>query len=266
MRDARNSQLSARVKPDTPGPYKYRSPKPSKDTTLPRKATTLVDVSKSRRAHNSHRVEESNNDMALALADIPDFVLRLKVAQLMAVAPGLPVRDLYHLIINSKHDFPLGSIPQPLHPFAFAPEVANLTQGLDEIVTKIDYNDPLFEWDVDTPYPEPAPQPKARSQNRNRKQSRPPNMSSPKVFTTQGNLRNAQSRLRRAGPLSMPEERKGHQQTSHIYSDSDLEMLSYEEMDLEIDMQPQYAFQCSAAREEEGEMRENGRYTGLRHK
>lgn len=44
----------------------------------------------------------NSEEKDMKLVDIEDFEMRKKVTQLMAVAPALPVRDLYHLIIDSE--------------------------------------------------------------------------------------------------------------------------------------------------------------------
>lgn len=44
----------------------------------------------------------ANEGIEITLADIKDFDLRYKTAQLMAVAPELPVADLYHLLVDLK--------------------------------------------------------------------------------------------------------------------------------------------------------------------
>ena len=94
------------------------------------------------------------------------FELRSKVAQLMAVAPALPIRDLYHLIIDSKGQFSKAKkrairmieAPERHHPLW--PPHPNSRQhtfssNTDDLMVKIDPNDPAFEWDEDEPAPEP---------------------------------------------------------------------------------------------------------------
>ena len=44
----------------------------------------------------------ANEGIEITLADIKDFDMRHKTAQLMAAAPGLPVADLYHLLVDLK--------------------------------------------------------------------------------------------------------------------------------------------------------------------
>jgi hypothetical protein len=48
---------------------------------------------------------DHNIDESFALIHIPDLTTRQYVAQLMAVAPGLDIRDLYDLLTNMKGDF-----------------------------------------------------------------------------------------------------------------------------------------------------------------
>jgi hypothetical protein len=93
--------------------------------------------------------------MDMSLLDIDDFSLRSQVAQLMAVAPALAVIDLYHLIIDSEGDIPRAkkhAIRMSEAPGAQYRPVVD-SDG-DEIMVKIDPNDPAFEWDDDEPQPE----------------------------------------------------------------------------------------------------------------
>jgi hypothetical protein len=91
----------------------------------------------------------------MSLLDIDDFSVRSKVAQLMAVAPALAVIDLYHLIIDSEGDLPRAR-KQAIR-MSEAPKIRyrpGLDDEGDEIMVKIDPNNPAFEWDDDEPYPE----------------------------------------------------------------------------------------------------------------
>jgi hypothetical protein len=90
----------------------------------------------------------------MRLVDIEDFSLRSKVAQLMAVAPALPIVDLYHLIVDSEGDLPLAR-KQAIRMSEAPP--AQHRPGLDvegdEVMIKIDPSDPAFESDNDEPEP-----------------------------------------------------------------------------------------------------------------
>ncbi|RYO69594.1 hypothetical protein AA0113_g3980 [Alternaria arborescens] len=99
--------------------------------------------------------ECKHGDKNMSLLDIDDFSMRSKVAQLMAVAPALAVIDLYHLIIDSEGDLPRAR-KQAIR-MSEAPTIRyrpGLDKEGDEIMVKIDPNDPAFEWDDDEPYPE----------------------------------------------------------------------------------------------------------------
>ncbi|KAL1608014.1 hypothetical protein SLS60_002953 [Paraconiothyrium brasiliense] len=54
------------------------------------------------RAQSIYPSVEENPSEILSLADITDITLRLKVAQLLAIAPELPIQDLCNLLIGMK--------------------------------------------------------------------------------------------------------------------------------------------------------------------
>ena len=59
------------------------------------------------RTQSRHRFAKSHpperqDDEVVTLGDIDDLVTRQNVAELMAVAPRLPVRDLYHLLVDME--------------------------------------------------------------------------------------------------------------------------------------------------------------------
>ena len=207
MRAVRTSKAFCRVKEDTPGPYKYRSRKTSSSkTTLssnamksPKAPSTILRSDIHDHVANSDRVE-------LTLADIPDFDLRSKVAQLMAVAPAIPVRDLYYLLMDSEGQFPIAKeravraseaprqSKKPLTSPSSArrmPILARPTQDSDddEIMVKIDPNDPAFEWDTDAPEPEPLEE--QRRPTLKRSKARPSN-SKPKPIAKRINTTGAE--------------------------------------------------------------------------
>ncbi|KAI4910271.1 hypothetical protein J4E90_007704 [Alternaria incomplexa] len=109
------------------------------------------------RALDGCRKESKPGTINMSLMDIDDFGLRSKVAQLMAVAPALPIMDLYHLIMDSEGDLPLAK-KQAIRMSEAPP--AQYQPGFDadgeEVMVKIDPNDPAFEWDDDEPQPESA--------------------------------------------------------------------------------------------------------------
>jgi len=95
----------------------------------------------------------------MTLMDIEDFDLRSKVAHLMAVAPALPTRDLYHLVVDSQ-----GRMSKAIKRASRMSEAphqvskATISNHSDtkETMVKIDPNDATFEWDNDEPT-EPIP-------------------------------------------------------------------------------------------------------------
>ncbi|RAR02376.1 hypothetical protein DDE83_008598 [Stemphylium lycopersici] len=155
-RDTRSPQSFAQVNPTTPGPWFYRPLQTKPESQTPPSTT------RSSKDHANGRVEAREN---MTLLDIDNFELRSKVAQLMAVAPDLPIRDLYHLIIGSegqfskakKHAIRLSKVPERHHPAAppLPPSQQHaFNSHVDELMVKIDPNDPAFEWYEDEPAPE----------------------------------------------------------------------------------------------------------------
>jgi hypothetical protein len=123
----------------------------------------------------------ADDGIDLTLADIRDFNLRQKTAQLMAVAPGLPVADNYHLLMErrghleaAKQDVirqsqqppassrtrkPLESGRAATIPLIAAVDVQEKVK--DEPYIKIDFDDADFIWDRDAPV-EPPSEPSRR--------------------------------------------------------------------------------------------------------
>jgi hypothetical protein len=119
----------------------------------------------------------------MTLGDIPDFDLRKKVADLMAVAPALPVRDLYNLLVDLRGDLATArtqalrasEIPsnrvsiKAEDPLGLAPVQQNYTSARmsvaddDELMVKVDPNESFLEWDSDTPPPPPANERRSRA-------------------------------------------------------------------------------------------------------
>ncbi|EUC42338.1 hypothetical protein COCMIDRAFT_103834 [Bipolaris oryzae ATCC 44560] len=122
----------------------------------------------------------NSGEKDMRLVDIDDFEMRKKVAQLMAVAPALPVRDLYYLIIDSegrlskakKKAIRMSEAPDTLRTstqLSLQPQtlvnksdiegaiVNNSNSDTQKTMIKIDLSDPIFKWDEDEPVPEPPP-------------------------------------------------------------------------------------------------------------
>lgn len=175
MQNARTSESSCRVKEHTPRSYGSRARKPSPQyshfpthSARSRKVQSLPSQSE---VHNNAKKSDDGDDsdnVDMTLADIPDFDLRSKLAQLMAVAPSIPVRDLYNLLIDSKGVFPVAKErairasqpPQACrsarhpNPPSYEPTTPiSPARGVDsdEEMVKIEPDDPAFEWDADAP-------------------------------------------------------------------------------------------------------------------
>lgn len=117
----------------------------------------------------------ADEGIELTLADIEDFRLRQKTAQLVAVAPGLPLADLYHILMDRKGHFKVAkeevlrlsqervTSPPAWTPFASGraatvPLTAaiNLEESKDDTYIKIDFDDPDFMFDDDAPTEPPS--------------------------------------------------------------------------------------------------------------
>ncbi|KAJ4287811.1 hypothetical protein N0V90_012515 [Kalmusia sp. IMI 367209] len=79
-----------------------------------------------------------------SLADIPELRMRSKVAQLMAVAPGLPVTDLYDLLLEMRGSY-MKARESVVRQFAQAPDFTKLTSVEAELVKQesLPPNEPL---------------------------------------------------------------------------------------------------------------------------
>ncbi|KAI4649312.1 hypothetical protein J4E93_003628 [Alternaria ventricosa] len=230
-------------------------------------------------ALNGCRKERKPGTINMSLMDIDDFGLRSKVAQLMAVAPALPIVDLYHLIMDSEGDLPLAK-KQAIR-MSEAP-LAQYQPGLDadggEVMVKIDPNDPAFEWDDDEPQPESA------ATNASRPQSKPkikatkskslhhhakPSKSAKSGAKNCSNTSAKRTKFSSMNPTHaretssdrefiVPDNTVHYDLNSDISNrseeflgvevrsrraDSDVEMLDGEDpLDLDIDMQPRFAY------------------------
>jgi outer membrane biosynthesis protein TonB len=280
MRETKTSRLFSRIKLDTPGPWQYRSRKPHSTPPTPQRSAIVdadADVPQSAASLYDRKLDDSNSK-DMTLADIADFSLRAMVAQLMAVAPAIPVRELYHLIIDSKGHLPTArkqAIRMSEAPIAHrqsAKPPLERGEDDDEIMVKIDPNDPAFEWDTDEPpLPEPAsktkacrakPKPKptskpnkARSlQNLPTKRRKPEKRSRPNIGvkrTKSAPINPTHARETSfdrefvvpdyAVHLVLSDSDEEHAGALVVHDDSDIEMID-EPLDLSIDMRPTYAY------------------------
>lgn len=130
----------------------------------------------------------ADDGIELTLADIIDFGMRQKTADLMVMAPELPVTDLYRLLMDRQGRFEEAKqdvIRQSQRPSATTPTlkppssaraatspitIANDVQDKDEDgpYIKFDFDDPSFIYDNDAPI-EPFPE----GRNRKNSQVRP---------------------------------------------------------------------------------------------
>ncbi|OSS53357.1 hypothetical protein B5807_02675 [Epicoccum nigrum] len=104
----------------------------------------------------------ADDGVELKLGDISDLKLRKKTAQLMAIAPGLPVADLYHLLVGKEGRFDVAkenvirvsqtlfnSTSLPVREKTIPP-ADSVPEG-DEVKVKIDFDDEFFIYDAECP-------------------------------------------------------------------------------------------------------------------
>lgn len=128
--------------------------------TPPRKPSVAVPSAQSVQSRFVNRSRQN-----LALADIPDAGMRRKVADLMAVAPSLPVRDLLDLLVEAEGNLPLArrqavrasQPPPPTVPGIKSEQgvtagtsgnarLAGYDYDGDEVMVKIDPNETFLEY------------------------------------------------------------------------------------------------------------------------
>lgn len=181
MRDERNSRLFSRtIESNRPGLWQYHSLQSQQEPrTSPPKTSMVADISYTKSPINRYGTTNSE-EKDMTLVDIDDFEMRKKIAQLMAVAPALPVKDLYHLIIDSegrlskakKKAIRMSKAPDTLRtPTQLSLQPRALINNSDtegvivnirdsdkqKTMVKIDPSDPFFKWDDDEPAPEQPP-------------------------------------------------------------------------------------------------------------
>ena len=236
-------------------------------------------------ALNGCRKESKPGTIDMSLLDIDDFGLRSKVAQLMAVAPALPIVDLYHLIMDSEGDLPTAK-KQAIRMSEAPP--AQYQPGLDadgeEVMVKIDPNDPAFEWDDDEPQPESAAttasRPQSKPKNKATKSKSLHHHAKPSKSAHSGAKHGSNTSAKRMKSSSMnptharetssdrefivPDNTVHYDLNSDISNgsdeflgvdarsrraDSDVEMLGGEDpLDLDIDMQPRFVYNARLLR------------------
>ncbi|KAH3944341.1 hypothetical protein HBI56_162950 [Parastagonospora nodorum] len=225
------------------------------------------------------------------LNNISDFNTRKDVAQLMAVAPGLPIQDLHDMLLELGGDFaaakrqairrsraPSARPPVKHGPPSFrAPPQQVLSQESDdgdEVMIKIDPNLDFLEWDSDAP-----PEPDLTSKRSAPKKSKPakpgPTKSRPKVSYSGPNSRSSIS-VRRAQPrprggsinrsFIVPDNfvelesdaSSAETERSDSTNDTDAQMggtVPEDVEDLRINMRPQYSYNSRELEKAKGKRR-----------
>jgi hypothetical protein len=156
IRELKKFGQVSRLKEPTPGPYKYRG-RVMQDRPLAQGQETET--------HDIRPSIERGPD--LTLADIHNFDLRMKLAKLMAIAPALPVRDLYGLLVEMKGHYNDAKVQVYRATASQTPRLKNDSQritafqpmaemhpGADddgEVMVKIDLDNPDIYLDNDIP-------------------------------------------------------------------------------------------------------------------
>ncbi|KAH8725660.1 hypothetical protein GQ44DRAFT_212833 [Phaeosphaeriaceae sp. PMI808] len=121
-----------------------------------------------------------NHDEDFTLGDILDFSSRKKVADLMAIAPGLPIWSLHNLLLDVEGDLaiargeaikasqatPHPSVKHDLTTFVSRLDNAthpNQDSDSSDVMVKLDPNEAYLEWDDNTPPPMEAGKKKPHS-------------------------------------------------------------------------------------------------------
>ena len=132
----------------------------------------------------------ADDGVELKLGDISDLELRQKTAQLMAIAPGLPIADLYHILVEKEGRFevakqnvirmsqtPSTSTSLPVRAKAVPPAVPDPED--EDVKVKIDFDDDFFIYDAECPDTQlPVTRPKQGSHPKKAKKS--PQKAAPK--------------------------------------------------------------------------------------
>jgi hypothetical protein len=187
------------------------------------RTTLRVAGKKTRRRRSTSPVPKDHDpdDVELQLKDIPDFTLRSKVAQLMAVAPAFSVSQLYHLFVDKEGHFETAkqyiipkspasqTVPHPVTPvksqaILSQPSDTNPTQDPydDEVMVKIDWDNSDLLFDNDAPsflFPEPKKSKKKPA----KKTSQSKAISKPKKQQTKEH-----PQLKERAPLQKPSSNK----------------------------------------------------------
>lgn len=180
MRELKKTGLVSRMEVPTSHPSRYRRMYPSVQEndraphpSVQHKDNPIPSTELSRQSQTELAKEVKSPD--LSLGDIPDFSLRMKVAQLMAVAPSLPVQDLYDLLMEMKGHYENArdqvfertrtrTLGRSVPPQSACSNnvIQRGNEDEEDTKVKIDLNDPDIYNDNDVPSRSPTPEPAPR--------------------------------------------------------------------------------------------------------
>ncbi|KAF3006068.1 hypothetical protein E8E13_010986 [Curvularia kusanoi] len=234
------------------------------------------------------RLSFADDDAKFTLADIPDLELRKRTAQLMAVAPTLPVAELYHLLMENcgrfemakgeavrRSQIPPNPTPLPRAGAAQLTKPVGEDDATDETVVKIDYDDEIFLYDMESLDLSPRKsKPDTSKPKKPKKRPPTPSKNLRKTCTTESKGQTTKGKacktkdkgyvLEEVSPYTgdinrgiretsedrafvVPDDEVLFENSDADYSDSDHstsseEDLLGEEEDLAIDIEPEYAY------------------------
>ncbi|KAH5732437.1 hypothetical protein HBI17_211120 [Parastagonospora nodorum] len=280
---------------DTPSLRRTKK-RPGADKSLSTSQRAAISVARRRtqpfiRPNLSSNRRDDLDGASFDLNNISDFNTRKDVAQLMAVAPGLPIQDLHDMLLELGGDFAAAKrqairrsrAPSARPPVKHGPPLfrALPQQALsqesddgDEVMIKIDPNLDFLEWDSDAP-PEPDLTPKRPAPKKSKPAKPGPTKLRPKVSYSGSNSRSSISVRHiqprpRGGSINrsfiVPDNfvelesdaSSAETERSDSTNDTDVQMggtVPEDVEDLRINMRPQYSYNSRELEKAKGKRR-----------
>ncbi|EAT79199.2 hypothetical protein SNOG_13315 [Parastagonospora nodorum SN15] len=283
--------LPSSTAPSCPSFYQPQSPALAvRRTSAPGRAG-VGSLGKTYAATSPKAPRDDLDGASFDLNNISDFNTRKDVAQLMAVAPGLPIQDLHDMLLELGGDFAAAKrqairrsrAPSARPPVKHGPPLfrALPQQALsqesddgDEVMIKIDPNLDFLEWDSDAP-PEPDLTPKRPAPKKSKPAKPGPTKLRPKVSYSGSNSRSSISVRRiqprpRGGSINrsfiVPDNfvelesdaSSAETERSDSTNDTDVQMggtVPEDVEDLRINMRPQYSYNSRELEKAKGKRR-----------
>lgn len=201
----------------------------------------------------------ADDGVELTLAHIGDLEQRKMTAQLMAIAPDIPIADLYHLLMDRQGRFDVAkqdvlrmsstsltslfSARSSAQTKAGTVPLASPTQkmgAIDKPIVKIDFDDPRFIWDIEVPTTPP------QGSRTRKRYSRAKNQGKATKVGSAGDINRGMRETSYDREFIIPDDEilsnsDASYSDSNQSSSSDIDMMDIDS-DLAIDMQPEYAY------------------------